>query len=368
MSLDTPEKQSPPPFQPGGRATLIGSLPVGDHRQGLELIRTHTPDIPLWPQLPVNPKEGMLVQFCEGFVGLVEGERTYFDTSGDFDDLLLPFFEDYLAVSEDPVALMTSRFAISRERAAGLHLLREKAAELAPLALKGQVTGPFTLLTGLQDQDQRLSYYNPSLREMVVQGVAMKCAWQARFLRETGLPVLIFIDEPALAGLGSSAFISIATADIAQDIDQAVQAIHGAGALAGVHVCANTEWEMLLTSNLDIISFDAYEFFDRFITCRELIHSFLERGGIIAWGLVPTGNGDLVEAESTASLVARWEAQAAQLINDHWSLPALLARTLITPSCGTGSLPLKLAEKVLRMTGEVSATLRGRYLPAQPSK
>lgn len=364
MTSDLPIHSAPVPFRPEGRATLIGSLPVADHRQGLELVHRHIPDIPLWPQLPSNPQEGMLVQFCEGFVGLHEGERTYFDSSGDFDDLLLPFFEDFLTASEDPVALMSSRFAISRERAGGLYLLKEMAAELTPLALKGQVTGPFTLLTGLQDQNQRLSYYNPTLREMVVQGVAMKCAWQARFLRETGLPVLIFIDEPALAGLGSSSFISIASADIAQDLDQSVQAIHGAGALAGVHVCANTDWEMLLTGNLDIISFDAYEFFDRFVTCRELIHAFLERGGIIAWGLVPTGKNELVEAESTASLVARWETHAAQLVSDRWTLPALLGQTLITPSCGTGSLPLDLAEKVLRMTGEVAATLRGRYLPA----
>jgi methionine synthase II (cobalamin-independent) len=364
MTSDPPKHSAPFPFRPEGRATLIGSLPVADHSQGLEMVRAHTPDIPLWPQLPSNPKEGMLVQFCEGFVGLREGERTYFDTGGDFDNLLLPFFEEYLTVSEDPDALMSSRFAISRERAAGLYLLKEKAGALAPFALKGQVTGPFTLLTGLQDQDQKLSYYNPSLREMVVQGVAMKCAWQARFLRETGLPVLIFIDEPALAGLGSSSFISIATADIAQDLDYAVQAIHAAGALAGVHVCANTEWEMLLQGNLDIISFDAYEFFDRFVTCRELIHAFLDRGGIIAWGLVPTSKSELVEAESTDSLVARWESQAKQLVSGRWSLPALLGQTLITPSCGTGSLPLPLAEKVLRMTGEVSATLRARYLPA----
>jgi methionine synthase II (cobalamin-independent) len=352
-------------FSPGGRATLIGSLPVSDHRQGLELIRRYTPAIPLWPQLPANPREGMLVQFTEGFVGLVEGERTYFDTGNDFDQKLLSFFEEYLRVVENPETLMTSRFAISRERAAGLYLLREEVANLKPLALKGQITGPFTLLTGLQDQDQRLSYYHPSLREMVVQGLALKAAWQTRFLKETGLPVIIFVDEPALAGLGSSAFISIATADIAQDLAQVVEAIRGAGGLAGVHVCANTEWELLLNGGLDVISFDAYEFFDRFLTCRPLIHAFLERGGTIAWGLVPTAKSEVIEAESAAALVARWEAQAAGLVTERWTLPALLARTLITPSCGTGSLPLPLAEKVLRLTSEVSATLRERYLPAQ---
>ena len=365
MNAQPPPPAGPETFSPGGHATLIGSLPVTDHQQGLDLVRRYTPAIPLWPQLPANPREGMLVQFAEGFVGLVEGERTYFDTGGDFDNQLLPFFEEYLQISEEPERLQTSRFAISRERAAGLYLLREQAAAFRPLALKGQITGPFTLLTGLQDQDRRLSYYNPSLREMVVQGLALKSAWQTRFLRETGLPVLVFIDEPALAGLGSSSFISIATADIAQDLAQVVAAIQGSGGLAGVHVCANTEWELLLTGALDVISFDAYEFFDRFLTCRPLIHAFLERGGIIAWGLVPTGKIELIEAETSDSLVARWEAQAKSLATERWTLPALLERTLITPSCGTGSLPLAAAEKVLKLTGEVSATLRARYLPNQ---
>jgi methionine synthase II (cobalamin-independent) len=365
--MNATSPSGPETFSPGGRATLIGSLPVADHQQGLELIRRYTPEIPLWPQLPANPREGMLVQFAEGFVGLVEGERTYFDTGGDFDDRLLPFFEEFLQVAEDPQALMTSRFAVSRERAAGLYLLREQAAALHPLALKGQITGPFTMLTGLQDQDQRLSYYNPSLKEMVVQGLALKAAWQTRFLKETGLPVIIFIDEPALAGLGSSSFISIATTDIAQDLAQVSGAIQAAGGLAGVHVCANTEWELLLNGGLDVISFDAYEFFDRFLTCRPLIHAYLERGGIIAWGLVPTGKIEVIEAESTDSLVARWEAQAAGLATERWTLPALLERTMITPSCGTGSLPLAAAEKVLRLTSEVSATLRQRYLPNESS-
>jgi hypothetical protein len=355
---------APKDFSPRGLATLIGSLPVADHAKGLELINRYTPEIPLWPQLPGNPKEGMLVQFMEGMIGLIEGERTYFDTSGDFDEKLLPFFEEFLAVDGDPEALMNSRFAISRERAGGLYLLRDKANSSGRAeAVKGQITGPFTTLTGLQDQDKRLGYYNPSLREMIVQGLAMKGAWQVNFLKQTGLPVLIFIDEPALAGLGSSSFITISQEDIAQDLNQVAAAIRGAGGLAGVHVCANTEWNLLLNGDIDIISFDAYNFFDRFITCRDGIHSYLERGGIIAWGIVPTAEEEQILAETSESLVARWEKQAAELGTDRWDLAAILAQSLITPSCGTGSLAPQLAEKVLALTSEVSATLRHRHLP-----
>jgi hypothetical protein len=363
MTPPAPENNAHKGFVPRGLATLIGSLPVADHRQGFELINRYTPEIPLWPQLPGNPQEGMLVQFMDGMVGLVEGERTYFDTTGDFDEQLLPFFEDFLAVSEDPSALADSRFSVSRERAAGLYLLKDEAnASGRAIAVKGQITGPFSALTGLQDQEQRISYYNPSLREMVVQGLAQKSAWQVNFLKETGLPVILFIDEPALAGLGSSSFISISQDDIAEDISQVAGAIHAAGGLAGVHVCANTEWDLLLSSEVDIISFDAYSFFDRFITCRDQIHSFLERGGIIASGIVPTSEEDTIIKETADSLVAKWEEQAAQLSTDKWTTAAILEQTMITPSCGTGSLSLELAEKVLSLTSDVSATLRSKYL------
>jgi len=363
MESQPAESNTPKGFLPRGLATLIGSLPVTDHRQGFELINRYTPEIPLWPQLPGNPQEGMLVQFMDGMVGLIEGERTYFDTSGDFDEQLLPFFEEFLLVSEDPSALAGSRFSISKERAAGLYLLKNEANSSGrAIAVKGQITGPFTALTGLQDQDQRISFYNPSLREMVVQGLALKSAWQVNLLKETGLPVILFIDEPALAGLGSSSLITISQEDIAHDLSQVTEAIHGAGGLAGVHVCANTEWNLLLSSDIDIISFDAYSFFDRFITCLDQIHSFMERGGIIAWGIVPTSEEDVIIEETTESLVAKWEEQAAQLNNERWTTAAILGQTMITPSCGTGSLSLELAEKVLKLTSEVSAILRGKYL------
>ncbi len=173
-------------------------------------------------------------------------------------------------------------------------------------------------------------------------------------------------DEPALAGLGSSSFISISLDDIAQDLAEVTTAIHNAGGLAGVHVCANTDWNILLTSEIDILSFDAYSFFDKFITCKKLIHDFLERGSLIAWGIVPTAEPDDIEKETCDSLVDRWERQAALLSGGNWDTRTLLQQTIITPSCGTGSLSQELALKVLQLTKEVSAVLRAKYLHKKP--
>jgi methionine synthase II (cobalamin-independent) len=354
-------------IEANGLPTLIGSLPAANHREALGWILESTPEIPLWPQLPAFPRERMLNQFNEGLPGIVETEeRTYFDvTTETFADEQLAFYEEYLQVSEKPETLLKSRFRTSSDRAAGIYLLAEKAGEINDclVAVKGQVTGPFTMLTGISDADKRLGYYNPTFRDIVVKGIAMKASWQVRYLKEAyDVPVLLFIDEPALAGLGSSSFISISLDDIAADLNEVTEAIHAAGGLAGVHVCANTDWNILLTSAIDILSFDAYSFFDKFLTCKKQVHAFLEQGSLIAWGIVPTAEPEYIQQESCASLVTRWEKQAALLSGGNWDASALLKQSIITPSCGTGSLSPGLAKKVLQLTKDVSAALREKYL------
>ena len=353
-------------LQADGLPTLIGSVPAADHDTALEWIFRSTPFIPLWPQLPANPRERMMHQFSEGLPGIVESdERIYFDTAtASFEAEQLAFFEDYLRVMEDPALLLDSRFATSRERANGLYLFREAVPDVAEArAVKGQITGPFTLLTGITDLNDRLGFYDPAIREIVVKGLAMKAAWQVRFLREKlDLPVLLFIDEPALAGLGSSTMITISRDEIAVDLAEVIEAVHGAGGLAGVHVCANTDWDLLLRSDIDILSFDAHGYFDRLVTCDEGLHHFLDRGGILAWGIVPTADEEVIRRASPPALAALWQEQAAQLTAVGRDLEAILHQTLITPSCGTGSLTPVTARRVLSMTAEVSKMLRREIL------
>ena len=358
------EKTESPRFPAGAHATLIGSLPVTSSDEALSLILAHVPQIPLWPQMPGNPLEGMLNQFSEGIPGLVEeDERTFFNIQTEnFEAAMLAYYEQYLAASEDPSLLADSPFAVGRNRAEGLYAFRDAMAARKAIAVKGQITGPFTLLTGLHDQEGRAAYYDPTIRELAVKGLCLKAAWQTRFLGELGAPVIVFVDEPALAGLGSSAFITVSLDDIGQDLNEVMGAIQSAGGLAGVHVCANTDWDFLLSTNLDIVSFDAYGFFDKLAACQDALYAFLNRGGILAWGIVPTAKTEEIDRESTESLFALWEKQAAQLVNAEWDMPALARQSLITPSCGTGSLPLAQARKVLALTRDLSAAIRGKYL------
>jgi methionine synthase II (cobalamin-independent) len=353
-----------PPFEPRCLATTIGSLPHTDVALGTRLTFESTPEIPSWVQFPRRVfHENMMVQFTEGMPGLIEGEeKVYFDTSApDYIDELTDFYARYLAVTESKDAEALDSFGLSPRYAAGFgeFVARLPEQPTPPVMLKGQVTGPFTLGTNLLDQDRRCSYYDDQLRDVIVKTVALRALWQIDRLSAFGPRVMIFLDEPSLLGFGSQTFITVSQEDIIGDINEVVAAIHDRDALAGVHCEANTDWSLLMESDLDILDFDAYDHMQAMTLYPAELHAFLERGGSLGWGIVPTLDPEAAASETIPSLLARFDEGMERLVRKGFDRELLLRRALITPSCGAGGvLTEPLAERVLGLLRELSMTLR----------
>lgn len=352
------------PFKTNCLPLLIGSLPLEDHEQAMDIILATTPEIPLWPQLPVFKEEAMVPQFLPGFPGITQhGEKTFIRAEGDsFDAEFLAFYEEYLLITEGGQAQDDTRFKLTPETAKGFFdfLRRTNAVKESFVALKAQTTGPFTFATGLVDQNDRAIFYNDQLRDAAIKLLALKASWQIEKMRAICDTTIMFFDEPALAGFGSSAFITISGDDIKSCLREVFAGVHTKGGLAGVHVCANTEWSLLFEAEVDIVSFDAYSFFDKFILYPDHLRAFFNRGGIVASGIIPT-TPELIEKEDSDSLTQKWINQATKLHNLGISMDQITSQTLITPSCGTGSISLPLAQRVMHMTREVSGNLRNFY-------
>ncbi|MEZ4526016.1 MAG: hypothetical protein R2941_08880 [Desulfobacterales bacterium] len=349
-------------FYPQGRSTLIGSLPLGDHQEAAEMVLRYSPEIPAWIQLPVYAEEGMIFQFMPGLPGLtIQADRAYLHTAHEnFPDELLHFYEEYMAVSQGEADMDTSRFVLKPDTARGFFVFLEylQTIKPKPAAVKGQVTGPLTFATAVKDQGGRSIFYDEQVRDAAVKLLAMKAKWQVRQLSGFGYPVIVFLDEPALAGFGSSELISISKQDVKAALNEVIEAVHAQGGLAGIHVCANTEWDLIMDTEVDIVNFDSYSFFDRFVLYAGAIKKFLLDGKFIAWGIVPTGNADDIERETPESLASMWEEQMKQISALGFDRETILKQSLITPSCGTGSLRPEHAERVLHLTRELSAILR----------
>jgi methionine synthase II (cobalamin-independent) len=344
----------------------VGSLPIDNHADAVRLMAEYTPEIPVWIQLPCYPAEGMIDQFLPGMPGLAHQDgRTFIRVDDDaFHNEMLLFYEEYLNLTEGKAPFADSRFALTMDIAPGFFEFIKylDGLKIQPAAVKGQITGPFTFSTSVKDQDGRAIFYHPDLRDVLVKCIAAKARWQVSQLRKYGIPILIFLDEPGLAGFGTSAFISVSREDIEASLGEVISAIHLQGGLAGVHVCANTDWSIVLESPVDVVSFDAYSFFDKFILYEKEVKKFIERGGILAWGIVPTGNTRWVDQESADSLYDRWKDQLKQVAALGFDPGQIVAQSLITPSCGTGSLPVEHAIKVIQMTQEISLKIRRNFI------
>lgn len=350
-------------LKPQAKATLVGSLPIDDHDEALRIVLKHTPDIPLWVQLPVYPQEGLLTQFVSGLPGLVRANnRIILDASSqNFEHELLDFYEEYIAVTQGETPLDTSRFVLTKASAPGFFVLQEALRTLPkPFAIKGQITGPVTLSIGITDQNKQAVFYDERLRDAVTKTIALKARWQVKELRQCGAPVILFLDEPGLAGFGSSALIGVSSENVGKVLAEVIDQIHEEGGLAGVHVCANTDWSLILGSSADILSFDAYAYFDRLILYAKELKKFFKQGRILAWGIVPTLKEEDIEKETADSLVERWKKQANELAALGIDQGDIVSQSLITPSCGTGSMSLNHAFKVLKLNLEVSNALQHR--------
>jgi hypothetical protein len=351
-------------FQPDGLPILIGSLPLADHDEAARLVLQYTPEIPLWVQLPVYAEEGMIAQFMPGLPGFTVENGKAFMNAGDesFSDDILAFYEEYMAVSEAGADINTSRFVLKPDTAKGFFTFKNHIRKLdtPPIALKGQITGPITFTTAVKDQNGRAVFYDDQCRDAAIKLLALKAAWQVRQLSQFKCPVILFLDEPALAGFGSSEFISISKQDVKTCLEEVISAVHAEGGLAGIHVCANTEWDVVMDTSVDIVNFDAYSFFDRFILYPDEIKKFLESGRFIAWGIVPTSEPEHIEKETPDSLSAMWESHVKEVEKLGLDRERILNQSFISPSCGTGSLSLKHAVQVLELTRDVSGKVRGR--------
>jgi hypothetical protein len=341
---------------PAGATTSIGSLPHADPEQAVafvtELARAGRIDIPAWPQLPKRDlRELMVPQFAMALPGFTvdEAKRRFFvDRAQATPEALAGFYEKAL----DP----EREFPLAPEYAAGYFAFAARAAALdpAPAFVKGQLTGPLTFVLGLNLDDGRPVWADPELRQAALMLLAKGAAWQAKALRPLAREgVVIFMDEPIYDALGTAAYLSVTARDVCATVNEVARAAREAGAVVGLHCCGNADWEAVLSSEIDILSFDAWGYLDALALFPGAVSSFLERGGRLAWGVVPT-NEDIAAADERA-VAQKLDQGLARLVAKGVDESRLRAQALVTPSCGCGSRTVVETEKVFHLLGAAGA-------------
>jgi hypothetical protein len=344
-------------FEPHFSTTHVGSVPYATVDGISEKIAAQL-DIPAWPQFSRRTfRENMYVQYSFSLPRMVldeQKEKITCDTTGDLTPDLEAFYERYLADDVDS-------FGLKPDYAAGFFTMLDALHVSSGEWAKGQVTGPISVGLTIVDQDLRSILYNDMLADALVKNAAMNARWQARQLSAVRPNVIIFVDEPYMASFGS-AFISLSREQAVTLLDEVFAAIHQENALGGVHCCANTDWSVLLETSVDILNLDAYGYLENLALYPAELRVFLDRGGVIAWGIVP--NTEEIYHVTPESLAQRLR-DGLKLISERAaargvtiSVEELAHRSLIAPSCGLGPTTVEVADRVFEVLGQTKEALQ----------
>ncbi len=328
--------------------TGIGSTPHTRPQEACALIEAVF-DIPFWPQLPkYSFRESMVLQYAEGMPFLkIDEEHQKVHVERDGSDELERFYESHTD---------STRIAISEDYAAGLHAFLKSVKHRKFRLLKGHITGPLTFTLGLKDSRGAAIYFDEELREVGSMLLQAKARWQVDILKQFADEVIIFIDEPIFSAVGSSSYMGVKESEIMRLLGDTVSAIEGAGGISGTHCCGKADWKMIIQSGVRMLNFDAFEYFDTLALYYEDLKGFFEKGGYLAWGIVPTSDAILSVSDTDISTLLKKRVSA---LHTRIGSDSVYSQSLITPSCGTGSRTVEEATKIFQLTMRAKEAMVG---------
>jgi hypothetical protein len=330
------------PFVPAGAVTGIGSLPFMSMTEAIRSVAEFSPEVPFWPQMPrLSEQESVIGQGLGAVANLIEPRNEgygYQVKEGRLDSVM--------------EILHRNSGELTQANAAGFGAFEEALSSSlfsSAIAIKGQIQGPITLSAFLFHQ-RRPFLSDPALFAAIAFHVSQIICWQIDRLKSAGVPVLLFVDEPALC-LEAPVANAVSEEKRLYALAVTLEDARVRGAYAGLHCCAARPFKRMCRAKPDILSFDAHEGLDLFFADSHAL-DFVHQGGTVAYGVVPTQAG--LNAIDSASIFIRW-LKAASLAGD----PQKFARrAMITATCGLGLLDTSAVAESFSVAHSISRLIR----------
>lgn len=340
-------------FTPSCRPVLRGGLPHSNIGDALALTLATTPELPSWAGLPRRSfRETPLALAAAGLPGLtmeIERERLCVDRAA-------------AERGADRVALAYLRGDMEQgvapgDYSTGLHELQRLAAmDRQVQALKSELLGPVSASLLLTDEQERPLASDPSLRETLLQHLALRISWLHHQLGAGNDAVIICLDEPFLEALSSP----LCPLDWSEGGDMIARLVEGVPACCGLCLSGAVNWPVVLSLPVDLILIDADLHSAELVRHAPAVAAFLERGGAIGWGMIATDQRTIMQ--QTGAALARRFLDLVRYLADATGIGVdrLLEMALLTTSGSLAGITPAAAEHAAHLCSEVSLQVRAQ--------
>lgn len=329
--------------------TAMAVMPQTNIKQALDLALTL--DVPFWPQLPnLSYYEDMYVQAAEHFPGiLLDLEKRTLRFSL---DRFIEEFEQTMSQFDNP-----AYFDISTQYSQVYHDFLSRDLADRP-AIRGQLEGPVSFGFNILDQDERPILFDDSIRSFMLEFMAKRINVQLNRLKQRNANAFMFVDEPGLQFV-FSAMSGYGEQQAKEDLDAFFAMVDRP---RGIHLCGNPDWDFLLNLDLDILSLDVYSNAEIFASYPAAIKRFLDRGGVLVWGIIPTGY-EAFAKESLGFLAMKLEGIWQHLGRRGIDIEQVLNQSMLSPAtcCLVNPDKGQTVENAFSMVNHLSQMLREKY-------
>ncbi|NJP04670.1 MAG: hypothetical protein HC837_03060 [Chloroflexaceae bacterium] len=350
-------------FLPSCLPIVQSGMPHGNTNMALRLLLGNISQVVTWPRLPaIQVFEQLHIQSASGFPGLVVDQHT---SHAYVDRTVAEHRMEHLSLAylNQDIAFAT----LKPEYAVGLNdLLHIPEDWPSDRAICSQLIGPLSLALQLTDEQHCPLIYDRVILDALAQYLSLRSAWISHHLADITSDSIICLDEPWLHTLRSP-FLPIDwddAFDLLEQVFAGMKSCHGLilndvyrGTPYGT---LPTDWLGLFETSVELLLVNVYDYPAMLIQAAASLPAFFERGGSIAWGLIPANPVALLN-ETTARLIDRFQALFQQLMAHGVHADDVLKSSFISTSDSLEHLSVDMAEQAIRRCVDVSAHLRRTY-------
>jgi len=338
--------------KPNFTATNMGNVPYRESQDAVHSVLQYFPEA---PRLPVTSRT--MKWLIEGFPCLVfdrKRRQVLMDPSPEREAEIIEFYDRYESNDLD-------YFATTPETAPFFYEMIERLKQDRPPKLRWimfQTAGPLILGDMIKQPNGNPVLYHETLRDILIKGCNIKARWLEKKIKEDipGVEVVADLPETTLIN-----FTSAGGTGTREDIIDAINgSLEGLTGITWVHCCANIDWSLLIDTNVDVINFDAYQHAEKVALFADGFKAFLERGGMIGWGIVPVTEEGL-SLENVDTLMERLRAGMDLFVSQGIDEKMLAESSWILPSCDTVLLSPEQSDLAFSMTREISEGMKAHY-------
>lgn len=221
--------------------------------------------------------------------------------------------------------------------------------------------GPFTISQLLIQSAKEQVLADKNFRKLFIQSICVKSLWIINKIKEfcpTTIPVII-LEEPKLGQLGiiKRQDEEITVELVTNMISRVVTKLHEAGSIVGVQCFEKCDWSVPINAGVDLISFDAYNNPNNLNIMPEIITKYLQQGGMINWGIVPTISESIVKGLTVDYIANRLNTTMSGLILSGVPSDLVYKSALVSLNGNTNHLPVIFAERACMLAKQIASRL-----------